>query len=100
MRSEILGVAFWQASPFCLFARRTSHHEFTIQAPEVRRGPYNALKVDVWSLGATVWEMAETQPPFADTQQLADRWPSVPATRDILSCFPRFFTEMFGTECI
>ncbi|KAJ3515008.1 hypothetical protein NLJ89_g2036 [Agrocybe chaxingu] len=56
MRSDIVGVAFWQA-------------------PEVRRPPYNALKVDVWSLGATVWEMAQTEPPFAETQQLAERWP-------------------------
>ncbi|KAF8064011.1 STE/STE20/PAKA protein kinase [Lyophyllum atratum] len=44
-------------------------------APEVRSPPYNALKVDVWSLGATVWEMAEAEPPFADTQQFGDRWP-------------------------
>jgi serine/threonine protein kinase len=56
MRSDIAGVVFWQA-------------------PEVRKPPYNALKVDVWSLGATVWEMAQTEPPFSDTQQFADRWP-------------------------
>ena len=56
MRDDIVGVAFWQA-------------------PEVRRPPYDALKVDIWSLGATVWEMAQQDPPFADTQQLAERWP-------------------------
>lgn len=56
MLSDIVGVAYWQA-------------------PEVRTPPYNALKVDVWSLGATVWEMAESEPPFAETQQFGDRWP-------------------------
>ncbi|KAG6857011.1 hypothetical protein H0H87_010683 [Tephrocybe sp. NHM501043] len=56
MCTDPVGVAYWQA-------------------PEVRSPPYDALKVDVWSLGATVWEMAETEPPFAETQQFADRWP-------------------------
>ncbi|KAG6836983.1 hypothetical protein H0H93_016936 [Arthromyces matolae] len=56
MCSDVVGVAYWQA-------------------PEVRSLPYDALKVDVWSLGATVWEMAEAEPPFAETQQFGDRWP-------------------------
>ncbi|KAJ3530703.1 hypothetical protein NM688_g7674 [Phlebia brevispora] len=59
MRSDPVGVIYWQA-------------------PEMRNGPYNTLKVDVWGLGATVWELAETQPPFADVtdaSQLGDRWP-------------------------
>ncbi|KAH8084859.1 kinase-like protein [Cristinia sonorae] len=58
-RSDPAGVPYWQA-------------------PEVRSGTYNALKVDVWSLGATLWEVAETVPPFSDAtdlSELGDRWP-------------------------
>ncbi|TFK71530.1 hypothetical protein BDN72DRAFT_431782 [Pluteus cervinus] len=58
IRSDQAGVIYWQA-------------------PEIRGANYNALKVDAWSLGATVWEMAEAQPPFAATGQVAARWPSL-----------------------
>ncbi|KAM6493356.1 kinase-like protein [Amanita muscaria] len=58
LQDDIVGVPYWQA-------------------PEVRSPPYNALKVDVWSLGATVWELAEAEPPFSSTHQLADRFPAL-----------------------
>ncbi|KAK0237017.1 STE/STE20/PAKA protein kinase [Armillaria nabsnona] len=70
--SEPVGVLYWQA-------------------PEVRCGPYDPLKVDVWSLGATVWEMAEAEPPFFQTSEAEDRWPPLthpevysPAFREFL----------------
>ncbi|KAJ7724951.1 kinase-like domain-containing protein [Mycena maculata] len=53
------------------------------QAPEVRAGAYDPLKIDVWSVGATVWELAEAAPPFAaepdPVAAAADtaRWPPV-----------------------
>ncbi|KAI0031462.1 kinase-like domain-containing protein [Vararia minispora EC-137] len=47
--SENVGVLYWQA-------------------PEIRTGLYDPLKVDVWSLGATTWELAAGVPPFADVE--------------------------------
>ncbi|XP_006455766.1 hypothetical protein AGABI2DRAFT_153572 [Agaricus bisporus var. bisporus H97] len=70
LRSDPAGVIFWQA-------------------PEMRYPNYDALKVDVWSLGATMWEMAETEPPFSDTKQVQSRWP--PLTR------PEMWSPAFHT---
>ncbi|THH02628.1 hypothetical protein EW145_g6725 [Phellinidium pouzarii] len=61
MHTDPVGVVYWQA-------------------PEMRSGSYDARKVDVWSAGATTWEMAESSPPFmdiADPQRLPDRWPTL-----------------------
>lgn len=38
-------------------------------------------------MGATVWEMAQTEPPFADTKQLAERWPPL--------CQPELYSPAF-----
>ncbi|KAJ8075133.1 hypothetical protein PM082_019460 [Marasmius tenuissimus] len=61
------------------------------QAPEVRAGPYNALKVDVWSLGATVWEMAQARPPFVDDENSSpgNRWPPLD--------MPQLYSPQFHT---
>ncbi|KAI4517510.1 kinase-like protein [Schizophyllum commune Loenen D] len=58
LSSEVVGVVYWQA-------------------PEMRVGPYDPLKADIWSLGATVWETAQAEPPFAETQVFMERWPAV-----------------------
>ncbi|KAH9989551.1 kinase-like domain-containing protein [Russula vinacea] len=52
-RSDPVGVIYWQA-------------------PEMRTGLYDPLKVDVWSLGATTWELAHGDPPFEDVQDMRD----------------------------
>ncbi|KAF8525718.1 kinase-like domain-containing protein, partial [Gautieria morchelliformis] len=63
------------------------------QAPEMRRGHYDASKVDIWSLGATVWECAEGAPPFADvedTSALGDRWPPLARATALSDAFHEF----------
>ncbi|KAF8578876.1 kinase-like protein [Ramaria rubella] len=63
------------------------------QAPEMRSGPYNASKVDVWSLGATIWETAEGVPPFVDIEDpsaLSDRWPPLSEAEEFTDIFHDF----------
>ncbi|KAF8626028.1 hypothetical protein AX15_005118 [Amanita polypyramis BW_CC] len=74
MRSDAVGVAYWQA-------------------PEIGTPPYNVLKVDVWSLGATVWELAEAEPPFASSQQLSDRWPPLSQPKLFSPAFHDFLRQ-------
>lgn len=50
------------------------------------------MKIDVWSLGATVWEMSETQPPFADTNNFTNRWPEVQHPEIHSPAFHEFLT--------
>ncbi|KAI0282000.1 kinase-like domain-containing protein [Russula aff. rugulosa BPL654] len=52
-RSDSVGVIYWQA-------------------PEMRTGLYDPLKVDVWSLGATTWELVHGSPPFEDVKDTRD----------------------------
>lgn len=76
MREDVVGVLYWQA-------------------PEMRRGLYDANKVDVWSLGATAWEMAETDPPFMDVEdplRVPDIWPPLSQPEKYSQSFHEFLS--------
>ncbi|KLO17715.1 kinase-like protein [Schizopora paradoxa] len=75
MKQGAVGVVYWQA-------------------PEMRHGPYDASKVDVWSLGATCWEMAETDPPFMDEdpRRVPDVWPPLSQPEKYSQSFHEFLS--------
>jgi len=58
MRSDDVGVIYWQA-------------------PEIRKGEYDVMLVDIWSLGATVWELIEGTTPFEGQAEVGDRLPGL-----------------------
>ncbi|KAI5117130.1 hypothetical protein M0805_007714 [Coniferiporia weirii] len=77
MHTDAVGVFYWQA-------------------PEMRSGSYDARKVDVWSAGATAWEMAENEPPFmdvADPRLLPDLWPTLSQADSFSRSFHNFLSS-------
>jgi serine/threonine protein kinase len=65
MRSDNVGVIYWQA-------------------PEVRKGEYDVMLVDIWSLGATVWELIEGTTPFEGQAEVGDRLPELSGSVSVL----------------
>jgi len=55
--------------------------------------PYNAHLADVWSVGATIWEVIEGTPPFFDAEspaELGDRWPTLKRNSELSASLHQF----------
>jgi serine/threonine protein kinase len=80
LRNDDAGVIYWQAPEIRRFVSSLSRY-ILLMSSSFCRGVYDAMKVDVWSLGATVWELIEGETPFeSDPNGPSDRLPEITRT--------------------
>ncbi len=63
-RATVVGTPYWMA--VCIVITILSEYLYVIAQPELIRGHQYGTKVDVWSLGIMIMEMAEGEPPYME----------------------------------